>query len=55
MENLADVTTPCVVDGYVLFSIFDDSDPFYHSDSVTGQTPARERQSEINREDATRA
>ncbi len=35
--------SPVVVGSFVLFSIFDDSDPMYHSDSVTGQTPAMER------------
>lgn len=41
---------PIVVDGFVLHSIFDDSDPFYHSDALTGQTPAKARHVEVQDE-----
>lgn len=39
MENLA----PLTINGWTLHSILDDSDPCYHSDALTHQTPAQER------------
>lgn len=34
---------PIVVNGWILPSIFDDSDACYHADANTGKTPAQER------------
>lgn len=52
MENSE--LSPIVVDGFVLYSVFDDTDRMYHADAVTGQTPHDERQS-YHAEDKTRA
>jgi len=46
-------TQPVVIDGFVLYSIFDDSDPVYHSDAIKHQTPAQERQ-EAHSDDQTK-
>lgn len=46
--------SPIVVGSFVLYSIFDDSDGMYHSDAITHQTPAEERQ-QAHAEDKTKA
>lgn len=43
MEAINSDILPVVVNGFVLYSIFDDTDRIYHADSVTGQTPNDER------------
>lgn len=35
---------PITVNGFVLYSIFDDSDGTYHADLITHRTPAEDRQ-----------
>ncbi len=50
-----DTALPVTTSNWILYSIFDDSDPFYHSDSITGQTPAQARQSTVNRDADTRS
>ena len=45
MDKLA-TPVPCTFYGLGTASIFDDSDPAYHADALSGETPARARNKE---------
>lgn len=39
---------PITVNGWVLHSLMDDSDPCYHADALNHQTPAQERSKRLD-------
>lgn len=46
MDAKNNVPAPILLNNWVLYSILDDSDPCYHSDALSGQTPAQARKAE---------
>lgn len=47
MKNTASLA-PIIINGWVLHSLLDDSDPCYHADALEHKTPAQERSKRFN-------